>query len=120
MTNKTSVTIPIEPREDKARRTEQTQEISSRSSILHLLLLFLNKLPGDFVGIRPVLSKVHHPRVLGPLEKPRDDALRGVPESVYHEQTPPGGLAECIKAVKHDCGDSSYMKGRRDAREVRI
>jgi len=66
-TKEVNVTPNRRLHEGDARRTEQTQEILLRGTILQLLPLLLNQPRSYFVRTLPVLPNVHHPRTLVPL-----------------------------------------------------
>jgi len=85
LTKEPNVTPSRRLHKHDARRTEQTQEILLRGTILRLLPLFLNQLRSDFVCILPILPDLHHLRVFVPLKHPGSETFWGPLENIRSE-----------------------------------
>lgn len=101
-------------------RTKQTHDILSRGTIFQLPSLLLDQLCGDLVRVRPVLSKFSHPRVSLGLKKPGGETRRGPAEDIHHEYSPLGGPAKCIKAMRVDLQNGSYIEREGNVRQVSV
>ena len=113
LTKQLGVTPCVRFRKGDTGRTEQTEEIPSRGTVLQLLSLLLDQLPRDFVRICPILPKFHHPRTLVSLGNPCGEALWGPSESVNDEYTFLGNHTKCSEAMRcHGHNSSCDWEGR--------
>jgi len=113
-TKQLSVTPRTEFHEWDAGRTEQTEEVPSRGTILQLLPLLLDQLRRDLVRKFPILPEVDHPRTLVSFKHPCGGTLWGPPEGIHYEYTFLGRYAKRFEATKFHCQGGYDGQKRRE------
>ena len=85
LTRRRNVGPRIDHQRNNTGRTEQTQKIFLRGTVLWLPSLLFDELRGDFVHICPVLSESRNRWAFVSLHHPGKETIRGKLESFHRE-----------------------------------
>ena len=102
MTGELNVSPCVDLHGGNAGRTDRTQDILSESTILQLFFLVLDELRGDFVHIRPILSKPRSCWTPVLFHHPSDEALWGeLGDGINRKYSTLSGPGQHVKAVNN-------------------